>query len=101
MILSVILTLTSKNKAYSDCIEMLSTFVLSITFRMANEKTSERPAPKNKNGVHSLSDVYVRALLRRSGFSKESIEQYPVLIKLKRAMIKLKRTVKQKKNGTI
>jgi hypothetical protein len=49
---------------------------------------------KNRKMVDSLSDGYVKARLRKNGFSDNNIEKYPELVTVKRSQIKIKRKIK-------
>lgn len=60
------------------------------------KKINKKFSEKNKG---SLSNRVVKHRLRDEGFSVDAIKQNPELVELKRNLIILKRTIKQKQNG--
>lgn len=64
----------------------------------ADKIKADRPKYK-KRQIEKLQNWYVKELLiTRNNVSKELIEEVPEIIEAKRASLKLKRTIKSKKN---
>jgi hypothetical protein len=58
-------------------------------------ENSDKIKNQSRKSINNLYSGYIRTKLKRSGLSKEAIEQYPILIDLKRVEIKTKRKLKK------
>lgn len=59
---------------------------------------SEKGNERKRNETESLTDNYIKRQLRKDGFSRKEINEYPELIKTKRNILKIKRLCKTSQN---